>query len=163
MDEYTRDQLDAIVARSFLPGVDADETRAVREFLRREGANFDRYRFNVRVGEGVELRGDYTDKFKADWARRTSMRLDLVCLRDPNAATIVEGKVQWTNAAVWQLLHYRDAYQEAEPTHTIDLVGVAEAYTPQAVILAKASGIRLHIYGFPPDLPAAPASREETV
>lgn len=161
MITFTRDELPRLVDRSQLPGIDAGELRAVREFIRREGSKYEQLRFEVRVGVGVELQGDYTEKFRADWRERTKMRLDLVCWNPPNQYTIVEAKQQWTNDAVWQLLSYRDQFLIEYPDADVRLVGVAEAYTPQAAILASGQGIRLHVYGFPPELPHAPASTVE--
>lgn len=162
MDVFTREQLEDLVGRSSLPGIDATEIRVVREFLRRYGANYREYRFNVRVGEGAKLEGDYTEKFRDDWERRSRMRMDLVCWNPPDQATLIEAKVQWTNDAVWQLLAYRDAYVRDNRETIVGLVGVAEAYTASARQLASDRGLRLYVYGFPPELPAAPATSEQT-
>lgn len=159
---FPREQLEDLIRRDALPGIDATEVRVVREFLRRYGANYREYRFNVRVGEGTKLVGDYTEKFAAYWERVTQMRMDLVCWNPPNQATLVEAKVQWANDGVWQLLSYRDAYARDTNDEIVALVGVAEAYTPSARQLASDRGIRLYIYGFPPALPAAPATSEQT-
>lgn len=162
MDVFSRDELDRLTSRSTLPGVDVNEVRCLREWIRREGAKYDELRFNVRVGTGVTLAGAFSEKFKADWERRTRMRLDLLAWNPPNQATIVEAKLQWTNDAVWQELAYRDHYLEEFPDHVVALVGVCEAYTPTARQLASNSGIRLHVYGFPADLPQAPATSESS-
>lgn len=161
MDAFTRAELETLIARSTLPGVDPTEVRVLREFLRRQGSNYSEYRFNVRVGEGVQLEGAYSEKFREDWARRTKMRLDLVCFSPPNFSTLIEAKVQWANDAVWQLLGYRDHYAIDFPRDEIKLAGVAEAYTPTARTLASSRGIRLFVYGFPPELPASPATSVE--
>lgn len=160
MDVFTRDELDRLTSRPALPGIDANEVRALREWIRREGHKYDDVRFNVRVGAGISLQGDFTEKFKADWLQRTRMRLDLLAFIAPRFATIVEAKVQWTNEAVWQLVAYRDYYLVEFPDHDVTLVGVCEAYTPNARQLASDRGIRLHVYGFPDDLPQAAADRE---
>jgi len=161
MDTFTREELERVVSRSSLPGIDPTELRVVQEFLRRHGAEFREYRFNVRVGEGVTLAGDYGEKFIEDWRRRTQMRLDLVCWNPPNLATLVEAKVQWMNDAVWQLLNYRDHYQTDHPGEQLSLAGICEAYTPNARTLAGDQGIRLYVYRFPAELPAAAATSAE--
>jgi hypothetical protein len=162
MDAFPRSELARLINRSRLPGVDPTEVRVLREWIRREGHRYDELRFNVRVGEGVELQGDYTEKFKADWQQRTRMRLDCVGYNAPRSSTLVEAKVQWTNDAVWQLLSYRDRYRVEFPVHEIALVGVCEAYTPSARLLASDHDIRLFVYGFPGDLPQAAAETAET-
>lgn len=162
MDVFTRNELDRLTSRDTLPGVDVNEVRCLREWIRREGSKYDELRFNVRVGRGVTLEGDFAEKFKADWERRTRMRLDLLGWNPPTDATIVEAKRQWTNDAVWQLLAYRDHYLDEFSEHTVRLVGVCEAYTPTARTLALDKGIKLHVYGFRDDLPQAPAAAESS-
>lgn len=159
---FTRADLPRLVDRSTLPGIDVGEVRALREWIRREGAKFDELRFEVRVGVGVQLEGDYTEKFLADWRQRTKMRLDLVAYNPPNQFTLIEAKLHWTNEAVWQLLAYRDQFVIEYPGADVRLVGVAEAYTANAGLLASDQGIRVHVYGFS-DLPQAPAERVEKI
>jgi hypothetical protein len=162
MDVFKRDELYRLVDRVTLPGINPEEVPVTREWIRRYGREFDELRFNVRVGVGITLEGPYPQKLKDDWFQRTRMKPDLVAYTAPNQSTIVEAKVQWLNDAVWQLLHYRDLYAAEFPEHAIRLVGVCQAYTPQSAQLASDSGIRLHVYGFPGDLPLAAATTETT-
>lgn len=155
MDTFTRAELPRLVNATKYPGVDPTEVRVLREWIRREGDRYDELRFNVRVGAGVQLAGDFTEKFKADWERRTKMRLDCVGFNPPHVVTLVEAKVQWTNDAVWQLLGYRDQYVAEYPEAMIDLAGVCEAYTPSALQLAGDQGIRLFVFGFADTTPAS--------
>ena len=160
MDVFSRNELYRLVDRVSFPGVDAEEARAIREWIRREGAKYEELRFNVRVGTGTKLGDNFDERFKAYWWRVTQMRLDLLAWNPPNEATIVEAKVLWTNDAVWQLLSYRDAYVKDFPDANVALVGVCEAYTPNARELAAGQGIRLHVYTFRADLPGANAVGE---
>jgi hypothetical protein len=161
MDVFTRGELYRLVNRTTLPGINPEEVRGLREWIRRNGEQYDELRFNVRVGIGHTLQGDYTEKFKADWYERGRPKPDLIAVRLPSTITIVEAKVQWQNDAVWQLLHYRDLYHEEFPEHAIELAGVCEAFTSQARALAVSSGIRLFVYGFPGELPLERASSVE--
>lgn len=158
MDVFPRAELYRLVSRVSYPGVDANEHRSIRQWIRREGIKYEELRFNVRVGAGVKLEGGSADKFNRYWEQITRMRLDLLAWNPPNEATIVEAKVAWTNDAVWQLLSYRDAYRVEFPEHNISLVGVCEAYSPNARQLASDQGIRLHVYTFADPLPQADAS-----
>jgi hypothetical protein len=160
MDVFPRAELERVITRSSLPGINPEERRVLQEYLRRHGAEFEELRFNVRVGLGIRLEGDYTDKFRFDWEERTKMRPDCVGWSPPKLATLIEAKTLWTNHAVWQLLSYRDAYAGDNPDAVIDLVGVAEAYTPQALSLSTSQGIRVYVYSFPPEAPLAPATSE---
>lgn len=161
MNAYPRVELPRLINRTTLPGVDDREVRVLREWIRRFGEQYDELRFNVRVGAGVQLAGDYPQQFKIDWMNRTKMRLDCVAWNAGDAVTLIEAKVEWTNDAVWQLLSYRDAYRDEFPDASIALAGVCEAYTPQARQLAADQGITLHVFTFaapPPIAGAAPAS-----
>lgn len=161
MDVFRRDELDRLTSRSTFPGIDANEARAIREWIRREGHKYEELRFNVRVGVGVELEGGSADKFNRWWKQITRMRLDLLAWNPPNEATILEAKVAWTNDAVWQLLSYRDAYLVEFPEHNVTLIGVCEAYSPSARQMASDRGIRLHVYTFRDPLPQAIATSAE--
>jgi len=163
MDVFTRDELYRLTDRVTLPGINPEEVPVTREWIRRYGSQFDELRFNVRVGTGIRLQGAYDDVFIENWYQRTRLKPDLIAFTFPRFATIVEAKVQWLNDAVWQTLHYRDLYLEEFPEHDVDLVGVCQAYTPQAAMLASSSGIRLHVYAFPGDLPLAAATTESTL
>jgi hypothetical protein len=162
MDVFTRDELYRLTDRVTLPGINPDEVPVTREWIRRYGHDYDELRFNVRVGVGIRLQGAYPEKFVDDWYQRTRLKPDLVAFTAPRFSTIIEAKIQWLNDAVWQLLHYRDLYVAEFPEHEIRLVGVCTAYTPQAALLASESGIRLHVFGFPGDLPLAAATTETT-
>lgn len=153
MDVFTRGELARLINRATLPGIAPEEVRAVREWIRRNGENYLELRFNVRVGIGHVLEGDYTEKFKADWYERGRPKPDLIAVDAPTTHTILEAKVQLQNDGVWQLLHYRDLYREEFPSLGLNLAIVCEAYTAQAKALAIASGIRLYVYGFPGELP----------
>lgn len=161
MDVFPRAELFRLINRTTLPGINPEEVRGLREWIRRNGDQFEELRFNVRVGVGHTLEGDYTEKFKADWYERGRPKPDLVAVRGPSTHLVIEAKVQWMNDAVWQLLHYRDLYHEEFPELAIELAGVCEAYTEQARRLAASSGIKLYVYGFPGELPLESASSSE--
>jgi len=132
------------------PGVSPEETRPLREWIKRyAGQHFTEIRFNVRLGVG-ELAPDEPDQAKRRAIEQgTRMRCDAMGWRPPNEATLIEAKVTLENAGVWQLLGYRDAYVDEFPGHVLRLVIVAEGATPTAQKLALSSGIGLYFYRFP--------------
>jgi len=158
MQAFPRAELIRLTERTSYPTIDRYEWRALREYLRRHGAEYDELRFDVRIGIGVKLEGEYSDKFKADWERRTKMKPDCIGFIVPDRATIIETKVQWTNGAVWQILSYRDHYQIDFPGHTVATIGVCESATPSALALSTARGIVLYRYEFPANDPLAPGA-----
>lgn len=142
--------LEQLARLSTYPGVSPEETRPLREFVKRYAARwFDQVRFDVRVGVG-ELAPDQPDQAKRRAVEEgTRMRVDALGWRAPNEATIIEAKVALENAGVWQLLGYRDAYVAEFPDHKVRLVMVAEDATATARNLCANSGIGLYLYRFP--------------
>ena len=131
------------------PGVTPEESRVLRQYIRRHGAEYDEFRFMVRVGEGVTLGEDFSPEVRRSWEAITKARPDTVAFKAPDRHTLIEAKVSWTNEAVWQLLAYRDLYSRDVPLKSIALVGVAQYATPTARELARRAGIALYLYDLP--------------
>lgn len=147
-DVFTdRDQL---LRRPVFPGMDAAESRALRQYIRRQGDGVNEWRFNVRVGPGTDAGAPVDQKTRDAWMQLTRARLDCVAWRSPSSATLIEAKDRWENDAVWQLLSYRDLYAADNPTHAIALVGVARVASNTARELARTKGIALYLYDLPP-------------
>lgn len=146
------DDLEQLARLDAYPGVSPEESRPLREFIRRYALNhFTEVRFNVRVGVG-EGAPDETDVAKKRAIEEgTRMRIDALGWRGPNEATLIEAKEQLANDGVWQLLGYRDAYVLEHPNDTVRLVLVAERATSTAINLAQTNGIGIYLYSFPAD------------
>lgn len=141
------------------PGMTAPESRLVRAYLQRHGAEWDQASVTTRVGPGVILPPHITDqKARADWERRTKARPDLVLTSGARAA-IIEAKEQATNEAIWQVLGYRDAYEQEFPHVTVQPIVICEAATPMAVQLARTQGVQILEYRF--SEPVADANTEQ--
>lgn len=160
MDIYTRDDYDRLLMKTNYPGIDATEARPLAAFLRAHVQEFDQVWFNVKVGAGVRLEGDFPADFRANWEHITRMRPDVVGWNAPDVATLIEVKVAWENSAVWQLLGYRDLYVAEYPQHRTRLLGVAQGYTLNGARLARERGIGLLIYPLPVDAVAADQASE---
>lgn len=141
---------DRLLGMAVYPGMVPEESRVLRQYIRRHGDGVAEWRFNVRIGEGVQLPADADDALRKSWEALTKARTDVVAFRPPNAATIVEAKDHWTNEAVWQLLGYRDLYKDTFPLHVVTLHGVARTASPTSKALARKAGITLYLYDLPP-------------
>ena len=131
------------------PGVTPEESRVLRQFIKRHGAEYDEFRFMVRIGDGVVLGEEYSPEVRRSWEAITKARPDTVAFKAPDLHTLIEAKVTWTNEAVWQLLAYRDLYAREVPLTRIALVGVAQYAGPTARELAKRARIALYLYNLP--------------
>lgn len=149
------ENLEQLLAARIYPGMTAAETRLVKAYLRKHGADWDVADVEARLGAGVLLAPHIADeKARADWERRTKARPDLL-LRRADRVAILEAKEQLTNEGVWQVLGYRDLYLAEFPTARVECYAACEAATPTAVQLARAQGVTVYRYEF-----AAPAGSE---
>lgn len=144
---------DVLARLPVYPGMDAAESRVLRQFIKRRGAEFVEWRFMVRIGEGSDAGAVVDESTRKAWRALTKARTDVVAMRSPTDATIIEAKDRWANDAVWQLLGYRDLYAATFPDHRVSLVGVAREATETAKALASARRIPLYVYALPPALP----------
>lgn len=140
------------------PGMVIDESRILRAYLLKHGADYDEIRFNERLGEGVVLANAATEKDREDWRRRTMARPDVIAWRAPDLATVIEAKVQATNETVWQVLSYLDLYSSANPSHRVNAVIVCAGATPNAITLARARQVWVYVYTLDEDRPLAPGA-----
>lgn len=135
------------------PGMIPAESRLLRQFIRRHGDEYDEFRFNVRLGEGVQLGEDFEAGVRKAWEAITKARPDTVGFKYPNRATLIEVKEAFANEAVWQLLSYRDLYVRAYRAEVVTLAGVAAFASPTARALARSSGVSLWLYALPAGQP----------
>lgn len=144
------------------PGMIPDESRILRAFLAKHGAEYDEIRFNERLGQGVILQNPASEKDRVDWERRTKARPDAIAWHAPNEATIIEAKQQATLETIWQVLSYLELYAGAFQSHKVHAIVVCEGATPNAITLAKARQVQMYIYTFEPARPLEPGAEAAT-
>lgn len=138
------------------PGMIEPESRILRAFLTKHGAEYDELRFGVRVGPGVVLGEHVPEKDRRDWERRTKARPDCVAIIRPDRATVIEVKEQATLEAVSQVLAYAELYAIEQPGHRVSAAIVAAAATPAARTVAGMRGVAMYLYTLPAAAPLAP-------
>lgn len=146
---HTISDRERLAGMAVYPGVSPEESRVLRQYIKRHGAEYDEFRFGVRVGDGVVLGEEFSPEVRKSWEAITKARPDTVAFKAPNRHTLIEAKVAWSNEAVWQLLAYRDLYAREVPLTSIALVGVAQYAGPTARELARRAGIALYLYDLP--------------
>lgn len=138
------------------PGMIPEESRVLRSWIAKHGASFDELRFNERLGPGVQLGDHVPEKDRKDWERRTKARPDMIAVRHPLDAVIVEAKWQATLEAIWQVESYVELYAKDFPGWRARGVIVAADVTPAARVLAPQRGIALFLYKLQPNAPLMP-------
>lgn len=145
-----------LLATRIYPGMSAAESRILRSWIARHGAEWDTIEVEARLGTGILLPPHFDPKFREDWERRTRARPDAICTRLPAVALIIEAKELATNEAVWQVLGYADLYRAEHPRAVLStLIVCAEAH-PTAVQVASGRGVQILRYLIPPEAPLAP-------
>jgi hypothetical protein len=144
-------ELEALLGMATYPGMIADESRVLRQFIRRHFRDYDELRFDVRLGIGSDPGDEFEEATRRAMQHVTRKRADALGWKGPNVATLIEAKWDFSNDGVWQLLSYRDDYARAFPDHFVLLVGVAAAASVTARELASRMGVRLFVYALPPN------------
>jgi len=144
-----------LLERKIFPGMSMAESRILRAWLAKHGAEWDTLDVEARLGPGRQLVSPHFDeKFKRDWERRTKARPDCVATRGTQVA-ILEAKEFATNEALWQVLSYVDLYKADVPGVTVQPIVICEDAAPTAVTMAAAKGVQILRYVIPPDEPLA--------
>jgi hypothetical protein len=154
--------LAALLDTRVYPGMIEPESRLLRAFIAKHGAEYDEFQFEVRVGPGTILGDHIPEKDRRDWERRTMARPDCVAIIHPFRVTIIEVKEQATLETIWQVLAYAELYLPAHPSHQVWAAIVAAAATPAARVLAGVRGVALYLYTVFPALPLAPGQEQPT-
>jgi hypothetical protein len=83
-----------------------EEGAIARDIVQRCAATYDDFRFQVHVGDGQQLLGDYTDAVKRQWFTATMKRVDVVGYVG-ESVDLIECKLHVDGAAVRQLVEYQ--------------------------------------------------------
>ena len=137
--------LDVLLLQRSFPGMSEPESRIFRAWLASHGTEYDRFEFNVRVGEGQGLPAD-TPEFVKELARAVSRpRINVVAVVG-DVVRIIEVKVRAGLSSIGQLVGYRTLYFAEHPgTLRIELQVVAARTSPDVVRVLAENGIGLEL------------------
>lgn len=97
-----------LLARDRYENMDAGEWAVIQDWLRLEGAAYDRVACNVRLGDGRPCPRDADAWVRAMWKSITQIRADVVVWHGVNV-DVIEAKVEAHVAACGQVMNYRAA------------------------------------------------------
>lgn len=137
-------------------GMIEPESRVLRAFLAKHGAEYDALIFGVKLGPGVVLGDHIPEKDRRDWERRTKARPDCIAMLGGDRALVIEVKEQATLEAISQVLSYAELYGIEHPSHQVNAAIVAAAATPAAKTVAGMRGVAMYLYTLPAAAPLAP-------
>lgn len=138
--------LEYILTRPQLPGMTAEESAVGRRWIEEHANDYDSAEFNVRLGQGMQLEGEWDESTRRFAALATAKRADIIARRG-NAVTIVEVKVRVGLGALGQLIGYRDLWLAQNPQTTVEeLIAAAVTAEPDVQQVFQQAGVKLEFF-----------------
>lgn len=126
--DFSKDDLATLLLQRFYPERTDRESTVIRDWLFAHGAEYDRFSFSVRVGQGQTPAPGLDPGVVRSVAFSSRKRIDILAWQGP-APTIIEVKERVTPAALGQVLTYRQLFLEETP----------DAPEPRLVIIGRYS------------------------
>lgn len=138
--------LATLILRRFYPERTDRESTIIRDWLLAHGAEYDRFSFSVRVGEGQTPNPDDLPGVQRSVAFSTKKRIDVLAWRGAQP-TIVEVKERVTPAVLGQLLTYRQLFLEENPDALEPiLVAIGRTSDPDTIRALNTQGVSVFLY-----------------
>jgi hypothetical protein len=138
--------------RATYPGMQTAEILVWRRFLEAQGASYDRFDYNVRLGPGVIPPDSLVEPYRSASIEASKLRVDAVGWRG-GLPTLFEVERYAKPRAIGQLLAYRAAWEAAGGSVASPGVALVCAdYNPHIMPALTEHGIDL--YQFPVDFTA---------
>lgn len=146
---YKEDTVDPQTTHGHFPHLLPKEVVIWKHFLRNHGQDYDRYEYDVHVGQGVELPPGASEMSRRISAGLTRKRIDVVGYRG-DSITLFEVKANAGVGVVGQLLAYEHLYIEEHPEETsIHLVIITDWMDSDVKSVCQAYLITTHIMNVP--------------
>lgn len=128
------------------PGMQTADQLIWRAWLAANGASYDRFEYNVRVGQGVTPPDSLVEPWASASVAASKLRADVIGWRGA-APTIFEVERYAKADAIGQLLAYRAAYEIELPTSVSPALAlVCGDYSPAIMPALTEHGIDLYVY-----------------
>lgn len=144
--DFSGADLATLILRRFYPERTDRESTIIRDWLLAHGADYDRFSFSVRVGEGQTPNPDDLPGVQRSVAFSSRKRIDVLAWRGAQP-TIVEVKERVTPGVLGQLVAYRDLFLEEKPdAEDPILVAIGRYSDPDTIRVLNANGITVFLY-----------------
>lgn len=132
--------------RATYPGMQTAEIIVWREFLKAQGASYDRFDYNVRLGPGVTPPDSLVEPYRSASIEASKLRVDAVGWRG-GLPTLFEVERYAKPRAIGQVLAYRAAWEAAGGSTASPAVALVCAdYNPHIRPVLEEHAIDLYIY-----------------
>lgn len=144
--DFTSDDLTTLLLRRFYPERTDRESTVIRDWLLAHGADYDRFSFSVRVGQGQTPDPSHLDSVQQSTVFSTRKRIDILAWQG-SLPTIVEVKERVTPASLGQILTYRHLFLEEHPDAPDPRLVIIGRYSdPDTLQSLSAHGIDVFLY-----------------
>lgn len=126
--DFAATDLASLILRRFYPERTDRESGVLRDFLLAHGAEFDRFTFSLRVGQGQTPDPTHLEGVQDNAVFSSRKRIDLLAWRG-RQPVIVEVKERVTPASLGQILTYRKLWLDENP----------DALEPELIVIGRYS------------------------
>lgn len=144
--DFAKDQLAQLLIARFYPERTDRESGIIRDFLVEHGAEYDKFSFSVRVGQGATPDPTAPPNIQRQQVFVTQKRMDMLCWKGLQPV-IVEVKYLVTPASLGQILSYRLFLLEAMPdAPEPDLVVIGRFSDADTLRSLNAHNVTVYLY-----------------
>jgi hypothetical protein len=143
---FSRDALAELLIRTYYPEKTGRESGIIRDWITAHGAEYDRFAFSVRVGQGQIPDPTHLPGIQRTTSRSSRKRIDILAWQGPRP-TIVEVKERVTTSVLGQLQAYRQLFlEENEGAEEPRLVAIGRYSDEDTLRVLAAQGIDVYLY-----------------
>lgn len=143
---FGNQDLALLLIRRAYPERTDDESAIIRDFLLARGAQYERFQFSVRVGEGTPPDPAHLPAIQLATVWNSKKRIDMVVWQGPRA-TIVEVKKRIGPGVLGQLRTYRLLWLLERPDALEPrLVAIGRTSDPDTLRVLRAEGVDVYLY-----------------
>ena len=127
------------------PGLLPDEVLVLRAWLALHQSEYDRFDYNMRIGQGIDPGPNYSDEVRRQAILNTQLRIDAVGWKGTQP-TIIEVKRRTTPSNVGQILTYDSVWRKELPGGPAPILRlVSNTYSPHILPRVTEAGIFLDV------------------
>lgn len=131
--------------RHKFPGLLPEEILVLRAWLALHQAEYDRFDYNMRIGQGTDPGDAYSPEVRRQAILNTQLRIDAVGYKGTQPS-IIEVKRRTTPSNVGQILTYDSVWRKEFPTGPPPILRlVCNTFAPNILPRVKESGIFLDV------------------
>jgi hypothetical protein len=148
--DYASADLAMLLLRSAFNEKTEKQSAVIKDYLLAHGTEFDRFSFNVRVGQGITPDPSHPIAIQKQAVLNTQKRIDLLVWRG-RQPVIIEAKSRVDPSCLGQILTYRDLWLEDNPdAPEPELVVIGRTSDDDTIRALNARGVVVFLYAETP-------------